>query len=542
MFWIPTLFRVFVFTFLFIRAHGFDFVVSPPTQCGSQRFTWVGGTPPFYALILPPDGTMRNISIPTSAWNQTDRSGDFSTVLPLAQGKMVVFSMGDAIGETTGGVSEVMTVGAPAAGTSSCNTTDPGPAFFFSVNSALLQCKNYPFSLFTGAVLPISVLVTVPHSESFIIHPPNNNDPFNWQANLTAGTRVLFTMSDAQGRPGGTSSLTTVQSSDDSSCAHPPPSSASPTRTPSPTGTAPATNTGGSGNNTGNNNHKGSNHTGLIIGVAVGGAVALIIVIALIYCFSKRKGGSFVVPQKRIDLTEPGPDSSSYLLPPGGPEPVHHPPPATFPPYRDTITPFTAGPSGVPPTTMYNNGFSVPSAQPLDSNLTMGTPMVAGIYGAAAGAGAAHSSQPPMTAKQREALQAQQRQQQYYQQQQHHHHQEYLDPYETGGNPPAASHSAYNPTASSRQTAQSDMLSQFGAASSSNFSSTVGPSTFSSGQSSSSKQRVSSTSPPPQPRVIVHRDIEDELIELPPMYSEAREPIHGMSPANAPQSGKGGMR
>jgi hypothetical protein len=32
----------FALIFLFSCAHAFDFVVSPPTACGAQRFTWVG--------------------------------------------------------------------------------------------------------------------------------------------------------------------------------------------------------------------------------------------------------------------------------------------------------------------------------------------------------------------------------------------------------------------------------------------------------------------------------------------------------------------
>ncbi|KAJ3572520.1 hypothetical protein NP233_g3021 [Leucocoprinus birnbaumii] len=483
--------------------------------------------------------------IPLSAWNQTDQSGDFSTMLPLAQNKMVVFSMGDATGVTTGGVSNIMTVGAPASGTPSCNTTDPGPAFFFATDSALQECKNYPFSLFvsSGAVLPISVLITIPNSESFVLHPPNNNDPFNWNANLTAGTQVLFSMTDAQGRPGGTSSLTTVQQSDDTSCVHPLPSSAALTRTPSPTGSAPASNTGGSGGNDNNNNNDGSNnHLGLIIGVSVAGAVVLIGIIALIWFFSKRNGGGFAT--KRVDLTEPGPDSSTQLLAPGHPQQAHYPPPMTFPPYRDAVTPFTAGPTGVPPTTMYNNNLPVNSTIPLDG--TMGTAMAAGIYTAVGPSSNAHPSQRPMSAKQREALEAQRRQQEYHQQQQRqsqHYQQDYFDPYEAGNTSPVASHSGYFPTSASRQTAHSDVQSQFGVASSSNYSSTLGPSTHSSAMSSNKgKERTSMTNPSPQPRVIVHTDIEDEPIELPPMYSEARNPLPGMASTTAPQSGKGGIQ
>ncbi|KXN83856.1 hypothetical protein AN958_00936 [Leucoagaricus sp. SymC.cos] len=374
---------------------------------------------------------------------------------------MVVFSMGDATGETTGGISNVMTVGAPTAGTQSCNLTDPGVQFYYAADSALQQCKNYPFSLFvqSGAVLPISILVTVPNGESFILHPPNNNDPFNWQANLTAGTPVLFTMTDAQNRVGGTSSLVTVQSSDDSSCVHPLPSSAAPTRVPSPTGSAPATN------------------TGLIVGVAVGAAIALLILIALIYFVAKRNGAQFGTKVKRIDLTEPGPDSSTYLLP-GHSQQNNYPPLMPFPPYRDTSTPSVnpfqpTDPNRLSTTTTFNNGLSAPVTS-MDATM----------------------------------------------------------------NTSKASSSAYYPTTSGRQSAQPDSLSQSGVASS-NFSSAVGPSTVSSGQSSSNKRLASNSTTIAPQRFIVHTDIEDEPIELPPMYSESRGPIPGIPASSTPQTGKG---
>lgn len=69
---------------------------------------------------------MRSASIPADAWNAQDQSGDFATILNLAQGQKVVFSMSDATGVTAGGLTDVMTVGAPSAGSQSCNTTDPG--------------------------------------------------------------------------------------------------------------------------------------------------------------------------------------------------------------------------------------------------------------------------------------------------------------------------------------------------------------------------------------------------------------------------------
>ncbi|KAF9455101.1 hypothetical protein P691DRAFT_800107 [Macrolepiota fuliginosa MF-IS2] len=535
MYWIPFLLRIFVFSSWFRWVYGFDFVVSPPTSCGAVQFNWVGGTPPFSALAIPPGGTIRNFSIPANAWNDNDKSGSFSAPLQLAQTQAVVFSMGDATGVTAGGVTDVMTVGPPAGGVS-CNTTDPGTTFFFAIDGTLSQCKPYPFTLYveSGAILPISILVTVPHGESFVLHPPAGNT-FNWQANLTTGTSVIFTMSDSQSRIGGTSPLLVVGSSSDSSCITALPSSAAPTRTPTLTASSSpiATNTGGS-------NEKTNSSTGIIIGAAVGGAVVLLVLIALIYFCAKRNTNGRT--GKRIDLTEPGPGSSAHLL---GSQPTPYPPINPFTPYSDNVAPQASlGDIGMP---MYNYGHHIPTGSVSTSMDAAGITGGVGV-GTSGMAGAQAYQQyqqppvQPLGAKQREreaiTLRQQQQPRQSYHQQSY--SQQDYNPYDTGATTSALPSNTAYASMSSRQTAQStsDTQSQFGAAgSTSNYSTSAGPSTLSSTQS---KQALN-PAPAPAQRFVVHTDIEDEPIELPPMYSETRAPIPGMTPADAPLPRKGGM-
>lgn len=105
---------------------------------------------------------MQNISIPATAYQGPQAS--FSTTLDLPQNQLVMFSMSDATGITSGGVSALMTVGPSVTGTT-CNTTDPGEFpllypnalltmkntgvdFFFSLDSPLLQCKYGNHSIY----------------------------------------------------------------------------------------------------------------------------------------------------------------------------------------------------------------------------------------------------------------------------------------------------------------------------------------------------------------------------------------------------------
>lgn len=93
--------------------------------------------------------------------------------------------------------------------------------------------RSYPFTLYSGAIQPITIVVRhllsslfvllncfkgfVTAGQSFTLHPPIG-DSFTWKNNLTAGTAISFYMYDSQGRQGGTSNVRVVSLSGDKSC------------------------------------------------------------------------------------------------------------------------------------------------------------------------------------------------------------------------------------------------------------------------------------------------------------------------------------
>ncbi|XP_006454672.1 hypothetical protein AGABI2DRAFT_189915 [Agaricus bisporus var. bisporus H97] len=400
---------------------------------------------------------MRNLSIPADAYDSERAEGRFSFPLNFNRSQSIMFAMGDATGVTSGGITDVFTVGSASESSPSCNTTDPGVDFFFSTNSKLIQCKDFEFSLFPNAVQPITILVTVANGESFYLRPPPG-DPFVWKANLTSGSSVLFTMTDSRNRVGGTSELNIVGDSDDSSCLRQLSPSAAPTRTPpAPTSTSTPTQTQSDGKR---------NNIGLIVGASIAGVVAIAIIAVLIYFISKRSSRK---GPKAIDLTGGEPDSSTGLLS-FGQQQTRNPAMNPFSSSHDsTITPYSIG--------------SPAGASMMGSN-SMGNLSAAAGIGAASGVGAvaAQGRQARMIAK-HEAIQQDT-------------YQTYLDPYNSPyeqSQSAASSSSAYQTT----------------------FNSPSGPSS-----TSTRKSTMESSAQLTPRRFIVHTDIEDEPIELPPMYSE----------------------
>ncbi|KAF9015091.1 hypothetical protein BDQ17DRAFT_1340470 [Cyathus striatus] len=287
----------FVFFQLATFCNAFSFQVSKPTQCDNLTVSWEGGQPPFRLIIVPPGGTTRNISIPSDAFQENQ--GNFSTQLQLAVNQRVFFAMSDATGVTAGGISDVSTVGNPVYGVS-CNLTDPGVDFFFSLDDDLAQCKSYPFTQYNRAIQPISILVLIPLGQSFYLYPPIG-DSFTWLPNVTAGTPITFSMVDSKGRNGGTSSIRVTKISDDTSCLTSTSSGATPSETSNPSQTTPH-----------------SPNLGLIIGVSVGGSacLALATLLVCVCCFRRRRHSHL----QNIDLTyDPAgaqaPEPTMYLLP-----------------------------------------------------------------------------------------------------------------------------------------------------------------------------------------------------------------------------------
>ncbi|TFK41234.1 hypothetical protein BDQ12DRAFT_733544 [Crucibulum laeve] len=463
--------------------HAFSFSSSSPSQCDDLSVKWSGGQPPFRLLILPPGGTIRNISIPSSAYQSNQ--GSFSTQLGIAENQRIILSMSDATGATAGGVTDVMTVGPSMSGTG-CNTTDPGTSFFFSLDADLVQCKPYPFTQYAGAILPVSILAIVPLGESFVINTPPS-DSFTWTANLTAGTSVSFSMTDAAGRVGGTSSIRVVQSSNDASCITTTATSSSASRTSSFTGSSSPSSTGNSDKST----SKSSSNLGVIIGAAAGGAVVCAIAAFLVYfCFIKRRRNSNEgVHHHKVDLTydpagAPAPEGASYLLPGQ----------YTSTPFQHQRQQFTQDP---PPTRYFPPNPPVPVAPSNPRYSTYSQPSQGYSHSHSPSTYPLESTYPPDSTYQSEPT--------------------YNDPYSQGY------YGQQEPAASST------MLSQ-----------PIGASRYANDPPAQTQLPVPVATTRPSkksavgqatPRVIVHTDIEesDTPVELPPEYSENRAPIHGLA-------------
>ncbi|PFH50811.1 hypothetical protein AMATHDRAFT_47618 [Amanita thiersii Skay4041] len=276
-----------------IVVHAFNFSVNSPRQCDPLDVTWSGGRPPFQLLIIPPGGTIRNISIPAAAFNEKSKAGSFSVQqLRLPQGSKAILSMSDASGIFAGGTSEVFTVEGSTSG-QSCNMADPGTDFFFSLDSDLAQCREmgidcdseYPFTRYNGAILPITILVHIPQGNSFAVYPPPA-DSFVWTANVTAGTPVAFSVYDAQHRIGGTSSIRIVQLTNQTSCLS---SSTSPNNPNFPGSGLPS-----------------SAKKGLAIGISIGVVALLLIAFLIAFVCYKRLGhrrSSVRTSSLAVDLT-----------------------------------------------------------------------------------------------------------------------------------------------------------------------------------------------------------------------------------------------
>ncbi|KAF8898816.1 hypothetical protein BD779DRAFT_39725 [Infundibulicybe gibba] len=250
--------------------------------------------------MTPIFGTPRNVSIPSNSFS--NGKGSFSTQLPFPQGQRMLLTMSDGTGFGTGGSTAVLQVEASQGGV--CNTTDPGVAFSFELNTALQQCRPYTFGNYSGAVQPITITGIIPGGTSFILNPPLGPTDFTWIDNAAAGSSVVFIMEDSQGRAGGSSDVTTVASSDDKSCLDnlspsSTPGSPSPTSAPSPNTTSGAASTPTSSRST---------SIGVIVGSIIGALLFLAVVLSLGLFYLKRRrpgwgfGGSGFKRKSRADV------------------------------------------------------------------------------------------------------------------------------------------------------------------------------------------------------------------------------------------------
>ncbi|KAG8953084.1 hypothetical protein FRC04_003031 [Tulasnella sp. 424] len=273
---------------------GFSFSYSAPTQCGALTLNWTGGTAPFSVLITPAYDVPRNISIPAGAF--TNGQGSYTiSPFPIVSQKQFLLTMSDGTGFGSGGTSDLLTVADPVGG-ATCDTTVPSVAFDFQLNTALQQCRPYAISNFNLATQPVTIYGLIPLGSSFVLNPPAGSTSYSWTANAKSGTRIVLTITDGQGRSGGSSDLLIVGASDDSSCinANSPAStitsqpssaaaSASKTHAASRSGSSATTSATAAPDNSGK-----SSKGGIIAGAIIGVVVLVLLIGSLIWFLMRR--------------------------------------------------------------------------------------------------------------------------------------------------------------------------------------------------------------------------------------------------------------
>ncbi|KAG1757647.1 hypothetical protein EDB19DRAFT_1891370 [Suillus lakei] len=277
------LLRSFTCIISFLSAvRAFSVTVGTPTQCDDLSVSWTGGQAPFEILLTPVFEVPRNISVPASAFSNGKGSYTISQ-LPLWNGTQFLLTMSDATAFGSGGTTPTLKVGYPVAG-NNCNTTGASVDFTFDLPTALQQCNGYTFDNYDNAVQPITITALVPGGQYLILHPPTGSS-YTWVADVSAGTSLVFVMTDSQGRQGGSSDLETVALSNNATCL----SSNSPSSTASvPSSTTASTSSGISP--TSSQSTSSSSNTATIAGAAIGCVVALAALVSLgMFLLRKRR-------------------------------------------------------------------------------------------------------------------------------------------------------------------------------------------------------------------------------------------------------------
>lgn len=165
----------------------------------------------------------------------------------------------------------------------------------------------------------------IPGGPSFQLTPPTGSNSFDWVANIKAGTSILWMFSDSQGRTGGSSDVKLVGVSDDDTCL----SNNSPASLlVAPSHTTPLSSSPTSGSTTSSSTQSSppasipasGPNVALIAGVSIAGVFGLIaIVLVLIFLRRRERGGHHA---HRVDLMDPPPgDADGHATAPISPYP-----------------------------------------------------------------------------------------------------------------------------------------------------------------------------------------------------------------------------
>ncbi|KDR84913.1 hypothetical protein GALMADRAFT_217994 [Galerina marginata CBS 339.88] len=494
----------------------FTFTFNPPSECDPLSLTWTGGTPPFQLLVIPVFGRPQNMSIPASAFN--NGQGSYSFQLPFAKTTQMLLTMSDATGFNSGGSTNVLTV-LPSKG-GSCDTTLAKVDFSFELNSALQQCRPFLFTEFANAIQPVTIGIIIPGGNTILLHPPVGSTSFSWNANAAQGTSMLFFMTDAQGRQGGSSDVRIVGVSDDNSCldASSPSSTSGP---PSPTVSAPST-TGSSGPSpTSSAPAKGGISIAAVAGTVIGALLflAVIVTLGLFFLRRKRDASTFRRHSRRmgsaLDLNydsfagAPGPPPGPHY---GIPPSTNIPPTSPYPYSSDLAAPYASNPflDASPAQTpshhqtpsQYDASSMYTSSRYQPSELSYQNP---GGYRPPSQLYPPPQTYPPQTYPPQTYPPP--------------------DPFNTTGPPllPGSEYESYSRQSGAEQSTSRDSMS-----------------------TAQRKAAMAGAATYKPSRFIVHTDVEDDLpppnedgiVELPPQYSERRGPLGSLDP-NPPAANAG---
>ncbi|KAK1233531.1 hypothetical protein PQX77_003342 [Marasmius sp. AFHP31] len=314
------------------------------------------GQTPFRLLVVTPGFAGLNISIDDSSFK--DEKGSFNIPsLGVAGSSDIFFSMSDASGPVSGGTSGRMTVGSPLEGQT--YTVYIVNDFVFTAKDELVQCSNFQFTLYEGAVKPLTIFAFIPGGPDSFVLPfsPADADSFTWKANISAQTEVAFWVIDSQNRRGGIDNLRTVGPSSDTSCLVPKVTSTitslSGTGTRTSTSSKPGI-TQPSEEETDRTGGKKELSTGEIIGIAIGVGVAIPALLALLWCWRRQRRKSQDLPYPPYSPTESyQAPTSPYFLPLQSPPMQHGAEPFNSPGGVYSQNPHNSDPFGASPSQSY---------------------------------------------------------------------------------------------------------------------------------------------------------------------------------------------
>nr|XP_031858479.1 uncharacterized protein CI109_006124 [Kwoniella shandongensis]KAA5525551.1 hypothetical protein CI109_006124 [Kwoniella shandongensis] len=192
--------------------------------CQVVNLNWSLGVPPFQVWIVPIFGQSFIYNIP--AWAYVDGYGTYPISLQLDEGQDYTVVMSDANGLGTGGSSEIQRV-QPSNDTTCLDTASYNSTsldFTFTVSGQAVQCERGFETSWTGGKEdgPYNFTV-VPLDQGFNAYDvpleEGVTSQSSWQLNMTAGSRFTILMSSGNGYGrGGVAGVYQVGSSGNTSC------------------------------------------------------------------------------------------------------------------------------------------------------------------------------------------------------------------------------------------------------------------------------------------------------------------------------------